>query len=81
MRTAVRVGDLIDVDDVVWQVLAVAGEEVALRSTDGRQVATRRRVELLGRPVRTFRPLRLPLVEQVGLMKQLSAEQQAEALF
>ena len=81
MRTAVRVGDLIDVDDVIWQVLAVAGEEVALRSTDGQQVATRRRVELLGRPVRTARPLRLPLVEQVGLMEQLSAEQQAEALF
>ena len=81
MRTVVRVGDLIDVDDVVWQVLAVAGEEVALRSTDGQQVATRRRVELLGRPVRTSRPLRLPLVEQVGLMEQLSAEQQTEALF
>ena len=76
-----KVGDLIEVDERVWRVVASAAGEVALCSIDARRIRTCSAMELLGLPVRSARGQGPPTVDHAGLLDQLSADQRAEALF
>lgn len=76
-----KVGDLIEVDEAVWRVVASAAGQVALCSIDARQIRTCSSAELLGLPVRSAHGQAPPTVDRAGLLDQLSADQRTEALF